>query len=48
MRSWKTWLVAVVVVAFLVPAGLCVVMAIVFMVFFKDDVKATDEQIEAL
>jgi len=33
---------------FMVPALLCVTMALIFLIFFKDDVKASDEQIEAL
>ena len=33
---------------FMVPAGICIVMAAVFMIFFRDDVKPDDEQLEAL
>jgi len=33
---------------FMVPAGICLAMALVFVLFFKDEIKASEEEIEAL
>ena len=33
---------------FLVPAGLCIIMGLIFLVFFRDDPKVTEEDLKGV